>query len=123
VTGGGCRIVAGDALEGAQADEGTGFRELTACVACGLQGDAVEAEGLVPVALAAKEAVRRRRNGCGVARPSVSGSVADRRLEIDALGFHPGDRIHNKKARETGKPSSRAIFAGGGRCWVRTNVG
>jgi len=22
-----------------------------------------------------------------------------------------------------GKPSSRAIFAGGGRCWVRTNVG
>ena len=28
----------------------------------------------------------------------------------------------NEQPARPGNPSSRAIFAGGGRCWVRTNV-
>ena len=35
-------------------------------------------------------------------------------------GTSPGQK---EQPARPGNPSSRAIFAGGGRCWVRTNVG
>jgi hypothetical protein len=41
----------------------------------------------------------------------------------DSLG-RSGTTMGPKQQPATpGKPSSRAVFAGGGRCWVRTNVG
>ena len=35
-------------------------------------------------------------------------------------GTSPGQK---EQPARPGKPSSRAVYAGGGRCWVRTNVG
>ena len=50
----------------------------------------------------------------------MSVTTATQRL---TAAHHETQRDKTEKTREAGIPSSRAVSAGGGRCWVRTSVG
>jgi hypothetical protein len=41
----------------------------------------------------------------------------------DLAAHRRTQRDNGKTARDAGFPRPRAVCAGGGRCWVRTNVG